>query len=96
MLTAFAAQKVIMTDITCIDNGKGCGAMVHGEDEMQLKDFGTEVSDSIFYGDFADSSDCPPDGSFCYKLSKGGIYVGSSGVGTGIILHPGDTIPLPN
>ena len=84
-----------MTDITCIDNGHGCGAMVHFNNEM-LNNLGSEVSNSIFYGDFADSLDCPPDGSFCNKLSKGGIYVGSSGIGKGLTLHPADTVPLPN
>lgn len=77
-----------MNGITCIDNVKGCGAMTHGDNEMQLKDYGNIVKDSTFFGDHADSLDCPPDGSFCYKKSKGGVYVGSSGNGEGIKLHP--------
>jgi hypothetical protein len=85
-----------MSDITCIDNVMGCGAMAHGFNEMQIKDFGNVVQDSIFFGDFADSLDCPPDKSFCYKKSKGGVFVGSSGLGKGIILHPSTPIPLPN
>lgn len=85
-----------MSDITCIDNHQGCGAMAHGFDEMQVKDYGNVVQDSIFFGDFADSLDCPPDRSFCVLKSKGGVFVGSSGNGKGVILHPSTPTPLPN
>jgi len=82
VLGAFATQNVEMTDVIGIDNGHGVGAMVHGHDENVS--YGSNIIEVKTFGDFKESLDCPEKGGFCHKITKGGFFAGTSGIGEGI------------
>lgn len=61
-----------------------------------MNDFVSEFTDSKLYGEFAESSDCPDDGSFCKMIKKTGLITSTHQIGGGKAMHPTMPVDLPH
>lgn len=73
--------KVIMSDMTMIDNKGGFGATVAQRPAKEYNGQNVLLENNHIYGETEEISDCPPDGSYCIKYSKGGAQVFSGEAG---------------
>jgi hypothetical protein len=61
--------------MTMIDNGKGFGPVCGTGPEIEGREYITRMYDNKIYGEFADMTDCPTDGSYCIPLKKSGMML---------------------